>query len=95
MIYKDTNNHCFKEMEEKINKLSANIAAQHKETDRVEDVCCRLANQNWSLGQSIKRSEKRIKELERESLSAKETINKLCVNLCKLNIQHHQSPGED
>lgn len=73
-------------MEEKINELSAYIAAQRKETDCVEDVCCHLANQNWSLGWSIERSKKHIEELERELLSAKETIDKLHVDLCKLDV---------
>ena len=49
MIHKDANNCCFNKMMEKITELSADIAAQHKETSWVKDICCCLANQNWSL----------------------------------------------
>ena len=86
VIHKDSNNRHFRKLEEKIVGLSNIIATQCQGTECVEESGRCLANQNWLLGRSVERLEKRVEESERELLSAKETINKLCVDLCELNI---------
>ena len=71
---------------EQIAELSSDVHDQCQRTKSAEETVRCLANQNWSLGRTVERLERRVDELEKESLSAKDTIDKLHFDLCKLNI---------
>ena len=51
-------------------EMSHDVSAQRAETECLNTMVCRLANQNWSQGQDLACKDQRIKELE-EMLSVK------------------------
>ena len=86
VIHEDNNNRRFRKLVEQIAELSSDVRDQRQRTESAEETVCCLVNQNWLLGHTVERLERRVDELEKESLSTKDTIDKLRVDLCELDI---------